>query len=101
MQHNEEFIGYIAIQTQKEALFLSKFYIKREFRSKGHGRKAMNFIIKQSKKLNFNKIFLTVNKYNTESIKIYEKLGFKQLGPIIQDIGNGFIMDDYKFELAL
>ncbi len=101
MQHNEEFIGYIAIQIQKEALFLSKFYIKREFRSKGHGRKAMNFIIEQSKKLNFNKIFLTVNKYNTESIKIYEKLGFKQLGPIIQDIGNGFIMDDYKFELAL
>jgi RimJ/RimL family protein N-acetyltransferase len=39
-----------------------------------------------------------VNKNNVNSIKVYEKLGFKKTGPVIQDIGNGFVMDDYKME---
>ncbi len=101
IQHNKEFIGYIALQAQEKALFISKFYIKKIFRGNGHGREAMNFIIEQSKKLDLNKIFLTVNKYNTDSMRVYEKLGFTQTEPIVQDIGRGFVMDDYKYEISI
>ena len=44
------------------------------------------------------KIWLTVNKYNTAAIKAYKKMGFINIAAITQDIGNGFIMDDYKME---
>ena len=30
-----------------------------------------------------------------------EKLGFKNVGPLVTDIGNGFVMDDYQMEKAL
>jgi len=35
------------------------------------------------------KISLTVNKNNTDSIKAYEKMGFRNVGSLAQDIGNG------------
>ena len=25
-------------------------------------------------------------------------MGFKNIGPVVQDIGNGFIMDDFRME---
>jgi len=31
-------------------------------------------------------------------IKAYEKLGFRNQGPVVQDIGNGLIMDNYGME---
>ena len=50
---------------------------------------------------NLHKITLTVNKYNISTITAYEKLGFINTGPVVQDIGGGFIMDDYAMELQL
>jgi hypothetical protein len=29
---------------------------------------------------------------------MYEKIGFKNVGSLVQDIGSGFVMDDYKME---
>jgi RimJ/RimL family protein N-acetyltransferase len=48
-----------------------------------------------------NKIALTVNKNNVNSIKAYEKMGFKNVGSVVQDIGSGYVMDDYKMEKTL
>jgi RimJ/RimL family protein N-acetyltransferase len=67
----------------------------------GYGKKAVQFAEKVAKELDLNKIALTVNKNNVNSIKAYEKIGFKNVGSVIQDIGNGFVMDDYKMEKTL
>ncbi len=40
----------------------------------------------------------TVNKNNSLAIRAYEKLGFENLGSIVADIGNGFVIDDYRME---
>ena len=48
-----------------------------------------------------NKIKLTVNKNNTNTIKTYEKWGFKQIDSVVTDIGCGFVMDDYIMEYSL
>jgi RimJ/RimL family protein N-acetyltransferase len=48
-----------------------------------------------------SKISLTVNIHNSNSIKMYEKVGFHICGTAVQDIGNGFVMDDYKMEKRL
>jgi ribosomal protein S18 acetylase RimI-like enzyme len=98
---NSELIGYMAVQKREKALFLSKIYIHRDQRGKGFGKEAMNSIFHRAKELNCDLVRLTVNKYNTNSIKTYEKIGFKNVGPAVFDIGNGYIMDDYIYEFKM
>lgn len=87
--------GYFGISDNKEYLFLSKLYLKKEHRNKGLGKKAFEKI----KELAGGKpIRLTVNKYNTNTIKAYENWGFKTIDSVVTDIGSGYVMDDYIME---
>ena len=102
MEEDGENIGYFALQKQKDNLFLSKIYIKKDFRGKGFARKAFtNAIIPIARELELPKITLTVNKYNFASIMVYEKLGFDRVDSKEFDIGNGYIMDDYIYEYTI
>jgi diamine N-acetyltransferase len=97
----DEHIGYMAVQPKGRELFLSKIYVKSSRRGMGYGKKAVQFAETAAKELDLNKIVLTVNKNNVNSIKAYEKIGFKNVGSVVQDIGNGFVMDDYKMEKTI
>lgn len=102
LEEDGENFGYFALQPQKGNLFLSKIYIKKDFRGKGYARKAFtNAIVEIAKETEKPKIRLTVNKYNFASIMVYEKLGFIRVGEEETDIGNGYIMDDYIYEFEL
>lgn len=94
-------VGYLSFNKEKEVLFLSKIYILIDYRGKKIGKAALQFIEDSSKKMGCNKIVLTVNKHNNNSILAYEKLGFINLGSIVMNIGNGFVMDDYKMEKSI
>jgi ribosomal protein S18 acetylase RimI-like enzyme len=95
MMENNKFIGYIAVQQKGRELFLSKIYVKLSKRGRGYGRKAIHFAESLAREKTLTKIILTVNKNNVNSIKAYEKMGFKNSGSIVQDIGNDFVMDDF------
>jgi len=94
-------LGYMSVDIHSETLFLSKFYVTEAERGKGYGRKIIAYLETLAKEKNLNKIALTVNKYNTGSIKMYEKVGFVISGTMVKDIGEGFIMDDYQMEKRL
>ncbi len=94
-------IGYIAVVPEEDKLFLSKLYIKSINRGRGVGKKSIEFVKNIAKELKLNKIALTVNKYNTNSILFYENQGFKRVSSIVFDLGNGFFMDDHQMELKL
>jgi ribosomal protein S18 acetylase RimI-like enzyme len=98
IRSGEEFIGYIAVQPKGDELFLSKIYVASKRRGRGHGKKAIQFVESLAKERKLGKIVLTVNKNNSKSIRAYEKMGFTIAGALTQDIGNGFVMDDYKME---
>ena len=91
-------VGYLAVVKKEDILFLSKIYVLSDHRGKGIGKAAFAFIEDRAKQLACKSISLTVNKNNVNSIAAYEKLGYNNVDSIIIDIGNGFIMDDYKFE---
>ena len=95
---NETPVGYTAIKAETDVLFLSKLYVSEDFRGKGIGRVALNFIDEEAKKQQLLGISLKVNKYNTASIAAYERLGFKNVKASVTDIGNGFVMDDFEME---
>jgi GNAT superfamily N-acetyltransferase len=101
MAEDRVFIGYLAVETRGDELFLSKIYVKKSFRGKGHGKRAMHYIETLARERRLTKIVLTVNKNNAAALGAYEKLGFRNAGSLIQDIGGGFVMDDYKMEKAL
>jgi ribosomal protein S18 acetylase RimI-like enzyme len=93
-----DYVGYTGICPREDELFLSKLYIRVSQRGKGFGRKAIEFLEDLTREKGLGKITLTVNKNNTDTIKAYEELGFTNLGVVVQDIGNGFVMDDYTME---
>ena len=95
---NENAVGYLSFERRENALFLSKIYVLKNQRGKGIGRTAMEFVISAAKGLNCTKVALTVNRFNQNSIRAYESAGFEKKGELVQDIGNGFVMDDYLME---
>lgn len=90
--------GFFAMYPKCGKMYLSKFYISKEYRGQGLGRKAFDFIQCASERECLTHIFLNVNRGNTDSIKIYEHLGFRIVREEKNDIGRGFYMDDYVME---
>lgn len=101
LEYNEKFLGYFGVSIKEEYLFLSKLYIKKDFRGLGYGKIVFNKIKQIALKNNKKSIRLTVNKNNLNTIKAYEKWGFKTIDAVVTDIGCGFVMDDYIMEFEL
>ena len=101
LKASDEYVGYTGICPKEDELFLSKLYIRVSRRGKGFGRKAIEFLEDLAEEKGLSKITLTVNKNNTDTIGAYERFGFTNIGPIVQDIGSGFVMDDYEMEKVL
>ena len=99
--YDKQKAGYIGLSNKQDYLFLSKLYLKKEYRHKGIGKKAFDFIKQFAENNGYNKIQLTVNKYNENTINAYNKWGFKTVDSVITDIGNGFVMDDYIMEYSI
>ena len=93
--YNDHPAGYLAFEKKFDELFLSKFYVEKSFRGKGIGKAAMGLVEGEARHMSCSRISLTVNKHNTGAINAYEKLGFHNLGGVVQDIGQGYVMDDF------
>ena len=96
-----ERIGYLCLIPEVDYLFISKFYVLNEYRAKGIGKQSVQFIETQARKLDLSLLKLTVNKYNSNSIEFYKKVGFENIASVKTDIGQGFFMDDYVMEKVL
>ncbi len=94
-------VGYVAVKKETDYLFLSKLYVLSSYRGKKIGKAAMQHVNDLAKSFHLKSIKLHVNKYNTNSILAYEKLGFVKTRALVSDIGNGFVMDDYEMEKVL
>ena len=95
--------GYFAIvpnQTDHTAL-LSKIYVSRDRRGTGLGKAIMTFVEARCNEMDIWELWLTVNRHNADSIAFYRHVGFAVLEDVVQDIGNGFVMVDYKMVKTL
>ncbi len=94
-------IGYAAVQEQADrSLFISKLYLLRDCRGRGTGRQIMAFIEDLAGERGLMGLWLTVNKGNP-AVAAYQRLGFHVAEAIVADIGNGFVMDDFRMEKHL
>lgn len=99
--YNREPVGYLAIHPEEKALFLSKIYIRRPFRGKKLSTCAIHYLTLLCQKNGWDRIWLTVNKHNGDSIAAYKSLGFVKTKELATDIGQGYVMDDDIMELAI
>jgi len=102
VRSGETRVGYFAVRAEAEQnrLFISKLYVHKKNRGSGTGRACMEFIERLARQRGLTALWLTVNKGNP-SVKVYERLGFRIAEEIVIDIGNGFVMDDYRMEKIL
>lgn len=90
--------GYTGIRRDGDSLFLSKIYVEKSFRRRGLASLGIAFMEDLCRREGLRKIWLTVNKNNDGSIACYRARGFVTAYPLVTDIGNGFVMDDYVME---
>ena len=86
---------------EEDKTFLSKLYVKKEYRGQGLGKIMLDDCINYSRKHNSKAIYLTVNKHNTKSYETYLHWGFTVIDAVVNDIGNGYVMDDYIMQMDL
>ena len=101
--YNESSAGYMAVVSNLSdtSLMISKIYVRKSNRSCGLGKQMLEFVEELCNQHSIKKIWLTVNKNNKHSIEWYSQMGFTNIGSIVQDIGSGFVMDDFRMEKVI
>jgi GNAT superfamily N-acetyltransferase len=94
-------IGFLSFTASDMTVKLNKLYLKADTHGKGFGKAGLNYVIDYAKVNGFKEVFLTVNKNNAKAIKAYEKRGFKLTESVVNDIGGGFVMDDYVYSYEI
>jgi len=96
-------LGYLGLipDPANASLMISKIYVYDTQRGKGYGRRMLEFVESLCRDKRFDRIWLTVNKHNRHSIAWYQRMGFENSGAVVQDIGGGFVMDDYRLDKVL
>ncbi|MDT8376386.1 MAG: GNAT family N-acetyltransferase [Mariprofundaceae bacterium] len=97
VQQESRNIGYASFipDSGSNSARLSKFYLLKSVRGQGLGRKLMHHIELLCRGRQINRIWLTVNRHNSGPIAVYEKMGFIKTDAVVQDIGAGYVMDDF------
>lgn len=112
--NSKELAGYFAIayknddkfykineKTKGRAMFLSKLYVVKSHRHKGVGKSVIEYLKNIAHLREISKIWLAVNKNNLDSINAYKKIGFNVYRESCEEIGYGYLLDDYFMELIV
>ncbi len=94
-------VGFFAYYPKNGYLYLSKFYVEKSSRGRGAGTKVLQYLAGEALAAGLSSIRLNVNKRNYGSIGFYEAAGFVKIRDEVNDIGNGFVMDDFVYEKTL
>ncbi len=93
-----QFVGYTGIHPENGKLFLSKLYLKKEYRGQGLASQAFSFLEDYCRERGLTAIWLTVNRHNDHTVQVYEHKGFVTVREQAADIGHGYVMDDFVME---
>ncbi len=83
MTYQKQHVGYMVLtfgfsfEYKGRDAFIDELFIREEFRNKGIGKKAMDFIEAQCNVLNVNALHLEVEPHNINARKLYADKGFK------------------------
>lgn len=99
--HNGRRVGFAFSELYKGEFKLDKLYIHPDVQRQGVGGELIDHVARRAAKLGHSCVVLAVNKRNEKAIASYKKYGFTVREMIVDDIGRGFVMDDYVMEKKL
>jgi ribosomal protein S18 acetylase RimI-like enzyme len=80
---------------------LHKLYLEVGCHGQGIGSMTLQEVERRAAAAGATSIVLNVNKYNVKAIKSYQRNGYVVAEPVMNAIGNGFVMDDYVMKKEL
>jgi ribosomal protein S18 acetylase RimI-like enzyme len=97
LEHDLPLAYFAWIMTDEDqSLQLSKLYVDKNHRRHGLGRHIIQLAADYGLKHDLSLLWLTVNRHNQTAIDFYLGNGFVNTESLVQDIGGGFVMDDFK-----
>lgn len=86
----DDLIGWVLVDrsldwfTHKEIGWISDVYVKKEFRNQGVAKVLMEQSLVEFKHLGFDDVRLNVFTFNEKAIRLYEKVGFKDVNKFMR-----------------
>ena len=74
---------------------LHKLYVAPETHGHGLGWRLLRHCEQEATNLGATRLILAVNKLNTKALAFYQRNGFSIIEWVVNDIGGGFVMDDF------
>lgn len=94
-------VGFAFSDIFKGEFRLDKLYIHPDVQRKGVGGQLIEHVAARARKEGYPVLVLAVNKRNEKAINSYKKYGFVVRETIVDDIGRGYVMNDYVMEKKL
>lgn len=94
-------VGFAFSEIYKGEFKLDKLYIHPDVQRQGVGGQMIENVANRARKLGHPFVILAVNKRNEKAIGSYKKYGFVVRESVVDDIGRGFVMDDFIMEKKL
>lgn len=96
-KHEGQHQGYMALYKAPDAtgLMISKLYVLQQARGQGIGSCLLSQAYQLAAGNAEERLWLTVNRFNDDSIAWYRRRGFNVTEKVKKPIGNGFYMDDF------
>jgi len=99
--YNGRRVGFAFSEIYKGEFKLDKLYIHPDVQRQGVGGQLIEHVAARARKMGHPCVILAVNKRNEKAIGSYKKYGFVVREAIVDDIGRGFVMDDFVMEKKL
>ena len=99
--HQGRRIGFAFSEIYKGEFKLDKLYIHPEVQRRGVGGQLIEHVAARARQAGYPCVILAVNKRNEKAINSYKKYGFAVRGSVVDDIGRGYVMDDFVMEKLL
>lgn len=99
----EQMIGFAnyLLEADTREMKLDKLYLHPDLHGRGLGSLLLEYVSARARQQGCECLVLAVNKRNQKAINAYQRNGFEVRSATIQDIGAGYVMDDYLMAKAL
>ncbi|NHC06495.1 ribosomal protein S18 acetylase RimI-like enzyme [Azonexus fungiphilus] len=94
-------VGFAFAEIWKGEFKLDKLYIHPDVQRRGVGGQLIAHVAELARKQGYPCVVLQVNKRNVKAINSYMKYGFTVRETMVDDIGRGYVMDDFVMEKKL
>jgi len=100
-QQNQALAGFAHATMNGADCKLDKLYVHPHTQRQGIGNTLLHAVRQWARQQQARRLWLQVNRGNTQAITAYRNYGFRIVESRVFDIGNGFVMDDYLMEQRL